>query len=140
MRRALLKSSSILLVASVLSCVRGAIAQENRGTAPASLTDDSPTTVTLDGTKILRVGIVQMHSLDHDMEGNLKHARTLAGGAAVQGAMLVLFPELMPTGSYMYFDTWDAAEPSHGKTVQWLKATAARLRIWLGAGFLEADG
>jgi N-carbamoylputrescine amidase len=124
----------------VLLCVRGAVAQGNRSTGPANVTDVSPATVTLNSTKTLRVGIVQMHSLDHDIEGNLKHATTLADGAAARGAKLILFPELMPTGSYMYFDTWDAAEPTHGKTVQWLKATARRLDIWLGAGFLEADG
>ena len=46
----------------------------------------------------------------------------------------------MPTGSYLSSDTWDFAEPSNGKTVQWLKSTSKRLRVWLGAGFFEADG
>ena len=40
----------------------------------------------------------------------------------------------------MSFDTWDAGEPSNGKTVQWLKATSRRLHVWLGTSFLEADG
>jgi len=83
--------------------------------------------------------VVQMESADHDIDGNLKRATAFAEKAAAQGARLVLFPELMPTGSYLYFDTWDSAEPSRGKTVQWLKSTSGRLGIWLGTSFLEAD-
>ena len=47
---------------------------------------------------------------------------------------------VMATGSYLSFDTWDSSEPSHGKSVQWLKSTSRRLRVWLGASFLEASG
>jgi N-carbamoylputrescine amidase len=92
------------------------------------------------GTKTLRIAIVQMHSLDHDIDGNLKRATEFANQAAAQGAELVLYPELMPTGSYLSFDTWDSAEPSNGKTVHWLKSTSGRLHIWIGAGFFEAAG
>jgi N-carbamoylputrescine amidase len=81
-----------------------------------------------------------MQSSDHDIDTNLKRATAFAEKAAAQGARLLLFPELMATGSYLYFDTWDSAEPSNGKTVAWLKSTSKRLGVWLGAGFLEADG
>jgi len=80
-----------------------------------------------------------MQSADHDIDGNLKRATVFAEKAAEQGARLVLFPEFMPTGSYLYFDTWDSAEPPKGKTVQWLKSTSSRIGIWLGTSFLEAD-
>jgi N-carbamoylputrescine amidase len=46
----------------------------------------------------------------------------------------------MPTGSYVFYDTWDAGEPSDGRTVRWLKSTSRRLHIWLGTSFLEAAG
>jgi N-carbamoylputrescine amidase len=92
------------------------------------------------GARALRIAVVQMQSSDHDIDGNLKRASTFAEAAAAKGAQFVLFPELMPTGSYLYFDTWDAGEPSDGKTVQWLKSTSRRLHIWLGTSFLEADG
>jgi N-carbamoylputrescine amidase len=46
----------------------------------------------------------------------------------------------MATGSYLSFDTWDSAEPSQGKSVEWLKSTSRRLHVWLGAGFFEASG
>jgi len=57
-----------------------------------------------------------------------------------QGAQFVLFPELMATGSYMASDSWDSAEPSNGKSVQWLKAVSKRLHVWVGTSFLEASG
>src|SRR5215813_5800802 len=88
----------------------------------------------------LRIAVVQMQSADHDIDGNLKRATAFAEKAAGDGARLILFPELMPTGSYLYFDTWDSAEPSSGKTVRWLKSTSGRLGVWLGTSFLEADG
>lgn len=90
--------------------------------------------------RTLRIAIVQMSSLNHDIEGNLKRATEFAEKAAAQGARLVLFPEFMPTGSYLSFDTWDSAEPSNGKTVQWLKSTSGRLHVWLGTSFFEAAG
>jgi predicted amidohydrolase len=81
-----------------------------------------------------------MQSGDHDIDGNLKRATAFADEAAAKGAQFVLFPELMPTGSYLFYDTWDAGEPSDGKTVRWLKSTSRRLHIWLGTSFLEAAG
>ena len=90
--------------------------------------------------RTVRIAIVQMRSLDHNIDGNLKRASHFAEQAEAQGAMLVLYPEFMPTGSYLASDTWDSAEPSNGKTVQWLKSTSRRLHVWLGAGFFEADG
>src|SRR5262245_545181 len=92
------------------------------------------------GVRILRIAVVQMKSLDHDIEGNLRQATTYADEAAARGAQFVLFPEFMATGSYLSFDTWDSAERSQGKSVQWLKSTSGRLHIWLGASFLEASG
>src|SRR5262247_3016071 len=88
----------------------------------------------------LRIAVVQMKSLDHDIDGNLKQATTYADKASAAGAQFVLFPEFMATGSYVSFDTWDSAEPSQGKTAQWLKSTSRRLHIWLGASFFEASG
>jgi len=91
------------------------------------------------GVRKLRIGVVQMQSSDHDIDGNLKRASMFADAAAAKGAQFVLFPELMATGSYLYFDTWDSGEPSEGKTVQWLKSTSRRLHIWIGTSFLEAS-
>src|SRR5262245_28671209 len=88
----------------------------------------------------LRLAIVQMPSLNHDLDANLRRATGFAEQAAAQGAQFILFPELMATGSYMAADSWDSAEPSNGKSVQWLKATSRRLRVWIATTFLEASG
>ena len=99
-----------------------------------------PEKTTKSGVRSLRVAVIQMKSLDHDIDGNLRQAAAYADEAVAQGAQFVLFPEFMATGSYLSFDTWDSAEPSQGKSVQWIKSTARRLHIWLGAGFFEASG
>src|SRR5262249_26258143 len=85
----------------------------------------------------LRIAVVQMPSADHDIDANLQRATAFAEQAVARGAKFVLFPELMATGSYLSFDSWDSAEPSNGKSVQWLKATSRRLHIWIGTSFLE---
>ena len=69
----------------------------------------------LQAPRTLRIAVVQMQSRDHDIPQNLKRASTFADTAAAKGAQFVLFPEFMPTGSYLYFDTWDAAEPSRAR-------------------------
>jgi N-carbamoylputrescine amidase len=107
---------------------------------PLNGQDSHRGTTTKSGARSFRIAVVQMKSLDHDVDGNLKQATAYADQAAAQGAQFVLFPELMATGSYLSFDTWDSAEPSQGKSVQWLTSTSRRLHIWLGAGFLEASG
>ena len=88
----------------------------------------------------LRIAVVQMPSVDHDLDANLKRATSFAEQAVAQGAAFVLFPEMMATGSYLAADSWDSAEPSNGKSVQWLKATSRRLHAWIATTFLEASG
>ena len=89
----------------------------------------------LSAQRMLRIAVVQMASADHDIEGNLRRATEFADSAAAKGAQLVVFPELMPTRSYVSYDSWDSAEPSDGKTVQWLKASSRRLHVWMAQAF-----
>src|SRR5215471_9963961 len=134
------RSSHIALIAGLLIGATIGLAQGTPQNAPADTKTDRPSHAPSSTAKSLRIAVVQMKSSDHDVEANLKRAGTFAEKAAAQGAQLVLFPEMMPTGSYLSFDTWDSAERSNGKTVQWLKSTSRRLHIYLGAGFFEADG
>jgi N-carbamoylputrescine amidase len=126
----------LLLSLIALSLVGGTVAVE----IPLSGQDRDLGKISKSGARTLRIAIVQMKSLDHNIDGNLRQATTYAEEAAGRGAQFVLYPEFMPTGSYLSSDTWDFAEPNNGKTVQWLKSTSRRLRVWLGAGFFEADG
>lgn len=90
--------------------------------------------------RTLTVAAVQMSCALGDRELNLRKATDLAEQAAHLGASLVLFPEMMPSGYTLNEAIWDTAEPFEGVTVKWLRALAARLGIYLGTTFLEADG
>ena len=75
-------------------------------------------TATKSGARTPRIAVVQMKSLDHDIDGNLVQATKYADEAAARGAQFVLFLEFLATGSYLSFDTWDSAEASQGKSVR----------------------
>jgi N-carbamoylputrescine amidase len=92
------------------------------------------------GNRSLRVAAVQMPSRIGAVAENLARANGLADEAAAQGAELILFPELMPSGYAWDRRAWSGAEPSRGPTSEWLRATGKRLSVWIGTSFLEADG
>jgi len=90
--------------------------------------------------RTVRVGAVQVESLNGDPEGNLGRAEPLVARAASEGAELVLCPEFLAAG-YLYDESiWDAAEPEGGLTERWLRRLAREHRIYLGATYLEARG
>jgi len=91
-------------------------------------------------TKTLRVSAVQVSSQAGQVEANLRHATPFVERAAAEGAQVVLLPELMPTGYCLTEEIWNAAEPCGGPTVQWLTELGARLHIYVGTTFLEAEG
>ena len=96
-------------------------------------------TPTKSGARTLRIAVVQMKSLDHDIDGNLVQATKYADEAAARGAQFVLFPEFLATGSYLSFDTWDSAEASPGKSVRWLKSTSRDFKSgWVPAFWKQA--
>src|SRR5215469_11804260 len=130
-----MRSGCVVVLFLYFLAASGVFAQSAHDGSTAASKNMVPT-----GTRTLRIAIIQMSSLDHDIDGNLKRATQFAEKASAQGAKLILYPEFMPTGSYLSFDTWDSAEPSNGKTVHWLKSTSGRLHVWIGAGFFEADG
>src|SRR5262245_11917683 len=75
------------------------------------LTGSSPTRDTIGGCRSSNATTsgVQMSSVDHDIDANLRRATAFAEQAVKQGAQFVLFPEFMATGSYLSSDTWDSA-------------------------------
>lgn len=88
----------------------------------------------------MKLAVAQMQCEDGDILGNLTRATPLAEAARAQGARLILFPELMPTGYALNKSLWSAAEPRHGPTARWLSATSRRLGCWIGTSFLESQG
>jgi len=135
-----MKTNVLQVVILCVVVAAGLLAQNAPANSAATAGSALSAAHVLTTSRSLRIAIVQMSSLDHNIDGNLQKATGFAEKAAAEGAKLVLYPELMSTGSYLSFDTWDSAEPSNGKTVRWMKATSGRLHLWLGAGFLEADG
>lgn len=89
--------------------------------------------------KIL-VAAVQMNCQPGEVTHNLAHAEAMVARAAEQGAVIVLLPELMPSGYMVTEEIWNSAEILNGHSVNWLLSTASRLGIYLGFSYLEADG
>ncbi len=95
--------------------------------------------ITSDNPRI-RIGGVQIQTHLGDIQGNLAHAMPFIEHAARQGAQIIALPELAACGYSMSDAIWDWGETRSGPTVQWLKETASRLKIFLGTGFLEMEG
>lgn len=81
--------------------------------------------------------------LTTDLDDNLRVVEALTRGAARQGADLVLFPEMAPTG---FVHTGEAehdralAQPVPGPGTRRLSGMARRYAIYLAIGLLERDG
>lgn len=88
----------------------------------------------------IRVAAVQMDCRPGEAAHNLAHAGAMVAEAVARGATLVLLPELMPGGYMATPAIWDSAETIHGRSVDWLTATARTHGIHLGFSFLEAEG
>lgn len=88
--------------------------------------------------KTLRVAALQLISKNDSIEDNLAHAEPFVSEARQHGAVLVLLPELYPTGFIMTDAIWKCAESSRGPTVRWLKEQSLKHGIWIGTSFLEA--
>ena len=87
----------------------------------------------------IRVAAVQMNCLPGEVAKNLLHAESMIASAVEQGAMLVLLPELMPSGYMATEEIWNSAETIDGRSVAWLLSTAKHFGIYLGFSFLEAE-
>ena len=90
--------------------------------------------------RTVRVAAVQMSAKLGDIQANLNHANAFVEQAAQKGAQLVVLPELAACGYAMATVLWDLAETKQGITVQWACKTAHQLGVYLGIGFIEADG
>ena len=88
----------------------------------------------------LRVAAVQVASQPGQIASNHAHAMPFIETAEAQGAQLIVLPELFSCGYIPNPNIWQYGETLTGPTVAWLRETSRRLRIYLGAGFLEVDG
>lgn len=86
----------------------------------------------------LKVAAIQMSSVINEAYANRSRAEKHIEHAAREGATLILLPEFMSTGYGWTQDIWDAAEPTNGKTVQWMCGISKSHGIYLGTSYLEA--
>jgi predicted amidohydrolase len=86
---------------------------------------------------MLNVGIVQMESKPLRVEENLTLAGRLIAQAAADGAQLVVLPELFNVGYCFGDELMDVAETLDGRTVDWLRAQAAKHNTYVTASLFE---
>lgn len=86
------------------------------------------------------VAVVQVASQPGQIGANQQHALPFIETAVIHSAQLVILPELFASGYIPNQTIWQYGETLDGPTVTWLRQTAARLGIYLGAGFVEKAG
>jgi predicted amidohydrolase len=85
----------------------------------------------------LKVAAAQFEPRPADVRGNISRAIELAARAGVQGADLVVLPELGTTGYYMFDMFRDLAEPLDGPTVTIMTELASRWDFHVVVGLAE---
>lgn len=89
----------------------------------------------------VRVGLAHLAPLRGDLVGNRERLFAAVEQAALDGAELVLAPELATSG-YGFRNSDEArplAEPLYGPTLLMLERLCGTLGIWCATGFLETD-
>lgn len=88
----------------------------------------------------ITIATTQLNAAPAPVPERLARAERLVTQAAQAGAQLVVLPELFNTG-YAYRDeNFALAEPSDGRTAQWMKQTSSRLGVHLAGSLLLRDG
>lgn len=90
--------------------------------------------------RTIGVAAVQVESQPGQIEANHAHALPFIETAVVEGAQLIVLPELFACGYIPNRSIWQYGETLDGPTVAWLRQTSRRWGIYLGAGFVEVDG
>jgi N-carbamoylputrescine amidase len=94
----------------------------------------------MDGKRKIRVAVLQTAGRLGKGTENLDAALPCLEAAARDGARLAVLPELSASGYRLSRELWACAERAGGPTETWLRRTAARLGMVIGAGYLEVEG
>ncbi|WP_027415557.1 carbon-nitrogen hydrolase family protein [Aneurinibacillus terranovensis] len=87
--------------------------------------------------KVLRVAAAQMNCTLGDKEANIRNASKLIEQAVVQGAKLVVLPELFNTGYRVEEQDMQLSEAIPGPTTDWLCAMSRKHQIYTVSCILE---
>ena len=90
-------------------------------------------------TRKIRVAATQMNLTPAPTDARLARAGRLVASAAVQGAQLILLPEVFNTGYAYLDDNYRCAERIDGPTVTWLRQAAVQYTVHLGGTLLLLD-
>lgn len=87
--------------------------------------------------QIVRIGIIQMQCEPLNVDKNLAFAERLITDASIDGAQIVVLPEVFNVGFYFGEDLMGVAETLEGKTVSWLKSIASSRNIYITTSIYE---
>jgi predicted amidohydrolase len=88
----------------------------------------------------LTIAAIQLDASPALLARRLERAEYLITEAARQGAQVIVLPEVFNTGYEYNVENYRRAEPLTGPTVTWMKAVAARLKVFLAGSLLLRDG
>ncbi len=89
--------------------------------------------------RTIKVAAIQMDANPAPTEARIARAEKLVAQAAAAGAQLVVLPELFNTGYQYAPANHELAEPMNGRSVNWLRDTAAQLNIHLAGSLMLLD-
>ncbi len=85
----------------------------------------------------IRVAAIQMNAAPYEVEKNLQKAEGLIEQAVLQGAQVIVLPELFSTG-YCYDErNFEVAEDLSGRTARWFRAIGKKMNVYLAGGMIE---
>jgi N-carbamoylputrescine amidase len=88
----------------------------------------------------LKVAAIQMSAIPYEVEKNLRKAEGLIEKAVLQGAQVVVLPELFSTG-YCYDErNFHVAEDLSGPTARWFRTISKRMNVYVAGGMIERSG
>lgn len=88
----------------------------------------------------IKVAAVQIDCKPGKIDDNLLNAKKYIQEACIQGAKLILLPELVPSGYMVTEEIWEYAEKIDGRSVTWLLKISKEFNIYIGFSFLEVEG
>jgi predicted amidohydrolase len=86
---------------------------------------------------MVNIGLIQMQAVPLQVQENLHLAGRLLTRVALEGAQLIVLPEMFNVGFYFGSDLMGVAESLEGKTVNWLISQAEKHNVYITTSLYE---